>query len=86
MQSGLLFNIIELIVDQFLLAVKIFESNFQKSPNFFEDIDHQMNEFIQKQQVNLSVFETCSQPQFLKFLEMVLREITIGENCHCLNI
>lgn len=45
----------------------------------FEDIDRQMNEFIQKQQANLSVIETCNQPDILKFLEMVLRELTIIE-------
>jgi dynein heavy chain len=38
-----------------------------------------MNESIQKQQGNLSVIETCNQPDILKFLEMVIRELTVVE-------
>jgi hypothetical protein len=38
-----------------------------------------MNEFIQKQQANLSLFENCNQPEILKFREMFLMEITVVE-------
>jgi hypothetical protein len=38
-----------------------------------------MNEFIQKQQANLSLFENCNQPEIPKFLEIFLKELTFVE-------
>jgi dynein heavy chain len=46
----------------------------------FADLDGQMKEFIDKQQANKNVIDTCNQkPSILKFLEMVLRELTLIE-------
>jgi dynein heavy chain len=45
----------------------------------FENIDRQMNEFIQKQQGSLNCIETCTQPGLQKFLELQLRELSVVE-------
>jgi len=46
----------------------------------FASLDTQMKEFIDKQQANKKVIDTCNQqPPILKFLEMVLRELTLIE-------
>jgi dynein heavy chain len=45
----------------------------------FENIDKQMNEFIQKQQANLNCVDTCMQPGLQKFLEAQLRELSVVE-------
>jgi dynein heavy chain len=45
----------------------------------FEGLERQKNEFIQEQQANLSVVETWNQPDILRFLEMILRELTVVE-------
>jgi uncharacterized protein (UPF0305 family) len=44
-----------------------------------EDLDREMNEFIQKQQANLSLFENCNQPEILKYLEIFLIYLTFVE-------
>jgi dynein heavy chain len=45
----------------------------------FENIDKEMNEFIQKQQGNLNCVDTCTQPGLQKFLEAQLRELNVVE-------
>jgi dynein heavy chain len=44
-----------------------------------ERLDKSMNEFIAKQQQNLSVIETCNQPDIHRFLELQLKELTVIE-------
>ena len=50
-----------------------------KQSESFENIDKQMIDFINKQQANLNVVDTCNQPDILKFMEMLIRELTIIE-------
>lgn len=38
-----------------------------------------MIDFVNKQQADLNVVNTCNQPNIMKFMEMLLRELTIVE-------
>ena len=50
-----------------------------KQSESFENIDKRMNEFVENQQANKNVIDTCNQPDVHKFLEMQLRELSVVE-------
>jgi dynein heavy chain len=46
---------------------------------FFDNIEKEMNAFIQKQLANLNCVDMCTQPDIQKFLEAQLRELNVVE-------